>query len=568
MRSGPLAPFFAHARREWHRVATAMVLAYVVAGLNLTLPYFYSRLTDDVLGAREHVGHEHTVHALIAITGGMVAVLLVRRVAQSISSFLAGSVTQRMAVAVRRDVYLRLQRVPLGFYDDQRTGALVSNVTNDITAVQFLLHDGMVQVFTAPVVVVGAVILVFWRDWLLGAAAFAVFPLLYAVLALTSGHIRRLAERNQSVLSRLTTQFIESVANVRIVRAFCRQDYETERFAEANDASLVSRLHNMRIISVIEFVAEMVVLLGFAGVLLLGGLRITSGQMTVGSLIAIVAYLGTMRSAVNAVSLAYSRYQQAVGSASRLDDLLAEPLPPAVEHYAEPPAQWHGALSIRDLTFSYPDGTPVFAEANAEIAPGECVALVGPSGSGKSTLASLALGLYEPQQGSIALDGIDIRQLAPEVLLAAVSIVPQEVGLFSGTVRENIAYARLDASDDEVLAASRAANAHEFIEKLAEGYDTFVGDQGVKLSGGQRQRIAIARALLRNPRVLILDEATSHVDAHTAAQVTEALTRLMVGRTVLIIAHHESALKDVDRVFVLEDRKLVEASDTMGLTQA
>ncbi|MBI5831514.1 MAG: ABC transporter ATP-binding protein [Armatimonadetes bacterium] len=567
MNLGPLSPFLIHAKRQWPRVGAAMLLSYVVAGLNLTLPVFYSRLTDDVLRPPDG-SQAQQVHALFVITIGMVVVLLVRRVAQSVSSFLAASVTQRMAVDVRRDVYVHLQRLRLGFYDDQRTGALVSNITNDITAIQFLLHDGMVQVFTAPVVVVGAAALVFWRDWLLGTAAFAVFPVLYAVLALSSGRIRDLSDRNQTVLSRLTTQFIESVANVRIVRAFCRTEYETSRFVEANDASLDMRLINIRAMSVVEFVAELVVLLGFAGVLLLGGLRITSGQMSVGGLIAIVAYLGTMRSAVNAVSLAYSRYQQAVGAATRLLEVLAEPLPTPVACYTEPPAQWLGALSIRHLSFAYPDGTVVFEDAEAEIAPGECVALVGPSGSGKSTLASLALGLYEPQAGCICIDGIDIRQLAPEVLLEAVSIVPQEVGLFSGTVRENIAYARLDASDDEVIAASRAANAHEFIENLVEGYDTFVGDQGVKLSGGQRQRIAIARALLRNPRILILDEATSHVDAHTAALVTEALTRLMVGRTVLIIAHHESALKDVDRVLVLEEHRLVVASDTRGLTQA
>jgi subfamily B ATP-binding cassette protein MsbA len=567
--SEALKPFLAHARRHGRRVLLAMVLSYVVAGLNLTVPYFYKRLADDVLNTASSQTPDHRMHLLLVLTGEILLVFIVRRLCQSVASYTAVSVTQRVAVAVRQDIYRHLSRLRLAFFDDQRTGALVSSITNDVTTIQFLLHDGIVQAFTAPVTVVGAVILVFYNDWLLGTAAFLVFPALYGLLQLVSGRVRRLANENQVSLARLTAQFLESVTNVRIVRAFNRQSYEVERFDKLNETNLDDRLRNAALQVQIECVAELVVLLGFVLCVLLGGLRLTHGDITLGSLLAIVAYLATMRTALGLLSMAYTRYQQALGAAQRLLRVLDEP--PAPERPAPPLPdghQWRGGLTLRDVTFGYTDGTPVLAGASVEIAPGQRVALVGASGVGKSTVASLILGLYDYQEGLIAIDGLDIRHLERETLLRVVSIVPQEVGLFSGSVRENIAYARLDATDEEVEAAARAANAHEFIAQMTDGYNTFVGDQGTKLSGGQRQRIAIARAILRNPRILILDEATSHVDAQTAALVQEALTRLMTGRTTLIIAHHESALKDVDRIIALRQGRLDEIAGAAGWVQS
>lgn len=553
-----LRPFLIHLRRERGLVMAATVMALVVTALNLTVPLLFKRLYD-LLDPSSGLPVAERLHGFGITIGVVMVVFVVRRTCQSGSSYLAMNVTQRVAVAVRRDIYQHLQRLPLEFYDDQRTGTLVSKITNDVTALQYLMHDGMVQLFTAPVTVVGAVVLVCYLDPVLGAVALAIFPLLYLVIRRTRGHLRRVAEENQANLALLTTQFLEAVSNIRIVRAFRREEYEAERFERRNLESLELRLRNARLSVLVEFVAEMIVLVGFAVILWAGGLRIAAGEINVGTLIALVALLQTMRTSLNMLSIAYTRYQQAVGAARRLLEILAEP-PRPERVVAPPPArEWRGALRLREVTFAYPDGTLVLDGASAEIRAGETVGLIGESGIGKSTVASLILGLYEPQGGRIELDSVPLAEIPPDLLLDLVSVVPQDVGLFSGTVRENIAYARLDATDDEIVAAAKAANAHGFISRLAAGYDTPIGDRGVKLSGGQRQRIAIARAILRNPRLLILDEATSHVDPETEALVQEALARLMADRTTLVIAHQRSALREVDRVLILQGGKIVEA---------
>lgn len=552
-----LRPFLKPIREQSATVGLAMVLSLFVTAFNLAVPLLFKRLYDIL--EREALPDPAARMKVFGVTIGVVMVIfVVRRICQSLASYLAVSVTQRMAVDVRREVYQHLHGLPLEFFDDQRTGTLVSNVTNDVTALQFLLHDGMVQIFTAPITVLGAVVVIFKLDPVLGGVALAVFPLLYFLIRLSRDHLRRISEENQANISLLTTQFLEAVANIRIVRAFRRQDYELERFGERNVESLDLRLRNARLNAVVEFGTEVIILLGFALVLWVGGARIVRGEITVGTLLALVALMQTMRSSLNALSIAYTRYQQATGAGRRLLDLLNQP--PARQHppVAEAPHTWQGAIELRGVGFSYPDGTVVLDGASITIAPGEKVALIGGSGAGKSTLASLLLGLYEPQQGALYLDGTPLDEVSPDVLLSVISVVPQDVGLFSGTVEENIRYAKLEASREEVIAAASAANAHGFISRLSEGYDTFVGDQGVKLSGGQRQRLAIARAILRNPQVLILDEATSHVDPETESLVQDALTRLMADRTTLIIAHQQSAIRDVDRVIALEGGKLVE----------
>ena len=552
-----LRPFLGHLGQQRATIFFAVVLSLGVSGLNLAVPYLFKLLTDDVL---VNSGDPNArLQRLARLLIWLIVAFLMRRVFQSFSTYLAQAVTQRLAVGVRRDVYRHLHKLPLEFFDDQRTGILVSNVTNDVTALQFLIHDAMVQVFTAPITVVGAIILIFALDPVLGLVTLAVFPLLYLIISRTRQRLRMLNQENQVTLSQLTTLFLEAVWNIRIVRAFHRQDHEIERFEATNDASLKLRLQNAALGAMIEFITEATILVGFAAVLWIVGRRIALGQIEMGTLIALIAYLQTMRSSLTAISMAYTRYHQASGAAKRLLDVLQEvPLPEPPVAGASLPTEWAGHLKVEDLHFSYPDGTAIFDGAELELRPGEKVALVGESGVGKSTLSSLLLGLYRPQSGRITLDGIDLAELPPEVLLEQISIVPQDVGLFSGTVRENIAYAELDATDEAIEAAARAANAHRFIERLQLGYDTYVGDQGVKLSGGQKQRLAIARALLRNPRVLILDEATSHIDPETEALVQEALQRLMTDRTALIIAHQSSALRGVHRVLTLRDGRFHE----------
>ncbi|MCC7493425.1 MAG: ABC transporter ATP-binding protein [Fimbriimonadaceae bacterium] len=555
--SGGLRAFLPHLREQRGRILTAVVLALGVSAFNLAVPWLFKRLTEDVLVGQRPT--EQRLHLLGWILLWVMLCFVGRRICQSLSSYLALSVTQRLAVAVRRDVYNHLHRLRLEFFDDQRTGVLVSNVTNDVTALQYLLHDGLVQVFTSPVTVLGSIVLIFRMDAILGLLTLLVFPLLYLLVSRTRDRVRQINEENQTALSHLTTLFLEAVWNIRIVRAFQRQEHEIAKFEASNRDSLRLRLRNAALNVWIEFITESTILVGFAAVLWIIGYRIATGQIELSALIAMVAYLQMMRSSLINLSTAYARYQMASGAATRLLALLHEPaLPPPPRLTTSLPPTWRGELDIRGLHFAYPDGTVIFAGADLQIAAGQKVALIGASGTGKSTLATLLLGLYRPQAGTLRLDGVDLAELPPEVLLHVVSIVPQDVGLFSGTVRENIAYAKLEASDQEVIAAAEAANAHGFIGSLAAGYETFVGDQGVKLSGGQKQRLAIARAMLRNPRLLILDEATSHIDPETEALVQEALEHLMTDRTVIVIAHQASALKGVDRVLELRGGRFVD----------
>jgi len=312
-----LGPFVEHLKRQWPRALGAMALAYVATGLSLILPLLYQRLGDDVFGTSRAALELQFIQNLLPLSLWMLVVLLLRRVCQSVASYQAVAVTQRMAVAVRRDVYVHLHRLPMDFFDEQRTGALVSRVTNDVTTIQYLLHDGLMQIFTAPLAIVGAALLVLYKDWLLGVTALAVFPFVGLVLQRRSARLRQLGEDNQGTLSRLTTQFLESVANVRIVRAFHRESYEIERFLGSNDASLDARMRNALLSAQIECATETLVLVGFTGVILVGGVRAAQHHITPGALIAIMAYLATMRSAMTAIATAYTRYQQAVGAARR-----------------------------------------------------------------------------------------------------------------------------------------------------------------------------------------------------------------------------------------------------------
>lgn len=551
-----LHPFLRHVWAQWRLVVGTVAISYLVSGCSVILPLLYKKLTDEgLIGAGG--GGEERFDQLVGALVGIFAFLVVRRVAQSCAKYAGSLVTTRAATRVREDLFHHLQCLPLDYFDSTQAGSLVSGITNDIHRLQNLLDEVLTEMFTAPATLIASIALVFWLDPVLGGAALVVFPFLFYLMRKTGPRVRRIARRNQAALAVLASAFLEAVTNVRVVRSFQQQDYEIEKFDRLNAETLRLRMRNLLLIQLVEGTGDLLVILGFIFVLLLSGSRIVQGAVPLGSLVALIAYMLLMRGSLNAMLRLYGAYQSALGGTERLLDMLSVPARVLPEPTgAEPASGWRGELALRDVHFSYADGTVVLRGADLVIAAGEHVAMIGPSGVGKSTIASLILGLYDLNAGSILLDGIDTREIGLRRLVELVSIVPQDIGLFNDTVRGNLRYARMDASDEEIEEACRLANAHEFILGLQQGYETVIGDRGVRLSGGQRQRLAIARAILRNPRFLILDEATSHVDPETEALVQKALRNLLADRTTLIIAHQESAIRDVDRVVALEQGRL------------
>lgn len=547
---GHLTPFLVHLRRHWKLAAFTVIVSNTVSAANLGLPLAYKALADAALAAQANLAENAPgLFRLILLVFGL---LLVRRTIQATVGYASAVLTSRVTNHLREGLFAKLQRLPLSFFDDNQSGALVSSLSNDIGRVMAFIGDLLGDAIIAPVTLVGGLACVLWIDPVLGGSAMLGVALSSAMVRGRARRMRAISRESQRALAELTTGFLESVSNIRIVRAFYRGEHEQQRFAGLNERWLDLRLRNSRLGISTGYLTDVLSMAVYIGVVWLCVWRIAQRLVEPGELVALLALMQTVRAQLNTVVRVYTEYQNSLGGSERLGEIMATPdREPWPGQAPTPAGGFSGALELCQVSFSYPDGTPVLTGADLAIQQGEKVALVGPSGTGKSTLASLLLGQYDVTGGAILMDGVDIRDIGQERLLGLVSVVPQDVGLFSGTVRENVSYAVLEATDEQVREACRLANAHDFIMELAEGYDTFVGDQGVRLSGGQRQRLAIARALLRNPRFLILDEATSHVDPTTEALVHDALRRLLKDRTTLIIAHHASAIQDADRVVEL-----------------
>jgi ATP-binding cassette subfamily B protein len=477
---------------------------------------------------------------------------------------------ERVTADVRAAVYRHVLVQSPQFFETTRAGAVLSRLTTDTTLVQTLVGSGISVALRSALLFAGGLAMMFLTSARLTALIAFLLVVVLAPMLVLGRRVRALSRDSQDRLADASALAGEVLNAMPVVQACTHERLEAVRFADAVERAFMTAMRRIRARAWLTALAILLVFAAIVFVLWLGAHAVMRGQMSGGQLVQFILYSAIVAGAVGALAETLGEAQRAAGAAERLLDLLAvnSPVVSPVDPIPLPPRGPRGAaLALRNVEFRYPSRPelPAVADLSLEVAPGETVAVVGPSGAGKTTLFNLLLRFYDPQGGSIRLDGVEIRALALEELRGAIGIVPQDTVIFAADAFANIRYGREDASDDEVVAAARMAAAHDFLERLPQGYRTFLGERGVRLSGGQRQRIAIARALLRNPALLLLDEATSALDAESERLVQDALDAAMAGRTTLVIAHRLATVQKADRIVVLEGGRLAETGTHAAL---
>src|SRR5713226_1408977 len=469
-----------------------------------------------------------------------------------------GIVGQRFVFDLRCRLFAHMQRLSLRFHDTQRRGDLITRLTSDIQAIQDLISNGLIVLGSNAFLLIGMVILMFWLNWQFAFVALAVAPLLLWTVFRYTHRIKVAARQARVSTGLLASLAQETLASIRVVQGLGQEEQQDDRFQAQSESSLQSYLEGVRYQARVAPLVYVFAAAGLALVMWFGATHVMQGHLTTGDMVVFFAYVTNLYSPMKALArLSYVTSKATVG-AERIADILSVRSEVTDRPGARGISRYVGEIEFRDVSFEYQSGQPVLSRINLRIAPGEKVAIVGATGAGKSTLVSLVPRLYDPSSGSVCIDGEDIRNYSVQSLRAQISLVLQDSLLFSGTIRENIAFGRPDASDKEIVAAAFVANAAEFIDRLPDGYETLVAEGGTSLSGGQKQRIAIARAILRASPILILDEPTSGLDAASERTVIDALGRAAQGRTTLLIAHRLTTVRLADRIIVLEKGCIVE----------
>lgn len=535
----------------WKRGLAAGICTIIAAGGTAYLPFVIKDMVDQVLS-------EKNTTMLNWIVLSIIVVFVIRGIAYYGQSYLMNYVGQRVIIDIRKAVFEKLQRLSMSFYDKHKTGTIMSYVTNDVSALQSAMVDNVVEMITETVILVASIVMMIYLDWKLFLVTFATFPVVLFFIDSFGKRIRKSGSRIQEAAADITSVLQEVASSPRVIKSFVREGYEVDRFDKENMNNFRANMKYAQLSSTLTPTIEFVAAVGISIILWYGGNSVINGSITAGSLVAFLTYAVNISNPIKRLSRVIGNIQKALAAAQRVFDVLdlPEDIKNAPDAKALPKVK--GDVRFNDVSFAYNENEEVLSHVSFEVKPGEMVAFVGPSGAGKSTVASLLPRFYDAINGSITIDGQDIRKVTLDSLREQVGIVPQETVLFNGSVYDNILYGRLDATREEVEAAAKAANAHDFIMQLPDGYETMLGDRGMNISGGQRQRISIARAILKNPQILILDEATSALDTESERVVQEALDRLMVGRTSFVIAHRLSTIKNADKIMVLEKGQLIE----------
>lgn len=534
------------------RLAAAGALLVVSTVLTLAWPQFVQRIIDSVIGA----GDAGLLDRLVLV---LIGVLLVRMVIDSVRSYLVSWTGERVIADLRVRLAKHLLGLSLPFFNDRKTGEIIAHVTNDVTQLHFAITQSVISVTSQMLTLIGGVIVIFSMNWQLASLTLVVAPLVALIAVAYGRRVRGLSRTMMDAQGEAIGVLQEAIAEIRTVQAFTREAYEADRFGDKIGEQFRTAIRMTRWMATIGPVMFFLLFSGSVIVLWYGGHLVIAGELSVGQLVAFILYMGIVAVPVGGLANEWSRLQQAFGSADRVFDVLDRQPDIRNAPGALPAPRLVGDIAFERVSFRYGDGPVVLDAVNAHVGAGEVVALVGPSGAGKTTFVNLVGRFYEPAAGAIRIDGRDLRAYTVASLREQIGFVPQEPILFAATVRENVRYGRLDATDGEIQAAAEAANAMEFIRRLPDGWATMVGERGVKLSVGQRQRIAIARAVLRDPRILLLDEATSSLDNESEFLVQQALALLTRARTTVVIAHRLTTVERADRILVLERGRIAES---------
>ncbi|SEA03033.1 lipid A export permease/ATP-binding protein MsbA [Selenomonas ruminantium] len=533
------------------RLALAIVCIVVAAACNLYLPWIIKDMVDKVLAEKDMV-------MLYVICVSIVVVFLIRGIFYYGQSYLVSYIGQKVVIDVREVMFRKFQRMPMAYFDKHQTGETMSYITNDVAAIQSALVDQLIEMVTEGSILIGSIAMMIYLDWKLSLLTLVVIPLVGQAMKIFGRKLKRNGTVIQERAADITSLLQESISSIRVVKSFVREDYEIKRFINQNILNFQAAMKNVQLTSLLTPTVEFLAAVSVTFIVGFGGYEVVNGQMTAGALVAFLTYAVNLANPVKRLARVYGNLQRAMAAVDRVFAVIDLPEPISDKEDAKSLPKIQGHVEVKNVTFGYKEGVNALEDVSLDVKPGQMIAFVGPSGAGKSTIANLIPRFYEINGGSISIDGYDIRDVKLDSLREQIGIVPQETMLFSTTVMENIRYGRLDATDEEVIEAAKAANADSFIRELPQGYDTPIGERGLNLSGGQRQRMAIARAILKNPQILILDEATSALDTESEKIVQAALDSLMVGRTSFVIAHRLSTIFNADQIYVIDGGRIKE----------
>jgi ATP-binding cassette subfamily B protein len=552
----PFQLIFKYARKYSLFLTITAISMLALVGVQLLIPWVIKLLVAEVTKPGVSLDAMGYITRLALI---VLAVYIARSVLQFLRSYLAHMAGWGVVADVRKYIYDHMQRLSLRFYEDKQVGQLMSNVVNDTDLFEQLIAHAIPDVVVNAITFIAVTIVLVGLNWKLTLLSTIPIPLVFLSLRIVAKYVRPAFRTRQKQLGDLNAMLNDNLSGIREIKAFTREQAEEKRVHQQIDNYRLSLLRALKLMATFQPFVDFTSSLGVLIVIFFGGRLALQGELPVSDLVAFFLYLEMFYAPVRSLSGAWEAIQSSLAGADRVSALLSEPQEPHNAPGAIPlRGRARGGVAFTQVNFSYIDGVSVLEDISLDIPAHSITALVGPTGVGKSTLVSLIPRFYDVTTGSITLDGRDIRQYTLDSLRQQISIVLQDVFLFYGTVRENLLFGRLDANEDQMIAAAKAANAHDFIIDLPQGYDTLIGERGVKLSGGQKQRLSIARAILKDAPILILDEATSSVDTETELLIQEALERLMQGRTTIIIAHRLSTVRNADQIVVLEDKSIRE----------